>query len=340
MQPDTPHSSNNEAPEQPGLPPVKPPSGRFIVQLFLIPGLIVAGLVLVFAFGSVAWFGTSSPESFLSRLDSNNADIRWRAAHELAQVLKRPESLELASDPKFALDIAERLQLALAELEEAETAAKKALDKKEAEIKKDPNLSDAQKKERVDQERAAAGRKLAPDRNLALYLMSCLGDFTVPVGVPLLSEVAMSNQSAELKGLVLKRRRAVWALANLGSNMQRHYFGKNAKPEDKVLTNEQKSAILAKLQQEASGNNPDRAKWARTATAILEKVHPGGVDKALEICVRGDEKRNVAPAEDVYLRELVAFALNFWDGDRVEPTLLYLARDDGHGVRIEINEED
>src|SRR5947199_5859342 len=106
MQPDSPAPSNNDA--RVGLPPVKPPSARFIVQLFLIPGLIVAGLVFVFVFGGLSWVGTSTPESFLSRLDNPNTEVRWRAAHELAQVLKRPESLELASDPDFALALAQR----------------------------------------------------------------------------------------------------------------------------------------------------------------------------------------------------------------------------------------
>src|SRR5713226_4433089 len=125
-QPDQPRPSNNDLPPGPasGLPAVKPPSGRFILQLFLIPGLIVVGLICVFSFGSLAWVGSSSPESFLSRLDNPNPDIRWRAAHELAQVLKRPESLELASNPDFALDIAERLSKALTELEQAEDNAK------------------------------------------------------------------------------------------------------------------------------------------------------------------------------------------------------------------------
>src|SRR5207249_7780493 len=62
MQPESPAPSNNDAPA--GLPPVKPPSARFIVQLFLIPGLIVAGLVFVFVFGGLSWVGTSTPESF------------------------------------------------------------------------------------------------------------------------------------------------------------------------------------------------------------------------------------------------------------------------------------
>jgi hypothetical protein len=334
MQPDASAPSNNDA--QPGLPPVKPPSGRFILQLFLIPGLIVAGLVLVFVFGGLAWVGTSSPQSFLDRLDSNNPDIRWRAAHELAQVLKRPESLEMASNPKFALDIAERLERASVELERDEYAAKADLKKVLDKIDRDRNLTTETKIQRGNEAALAAWRKLTPQRDLVLFLTSSLGDFTIPVGVHVLSEMVMQDKSAEEKGLVLKRRRAVWALANLGDNMQRHYFGKKVKPDDRVLDNDQKTTILAELDKEAAAAGGLRSLWAQTAMEILQNKRPAGVDAAMEICVRGNDK--IKPAEDLFLRELVAFALNFWDGPRVEPTLLWLAHDDGHGKLIEIDE--
>jgi hypothetical protein len=329
--------SNHDSPGQPaqGLPPVKPPSGRFILQLFLIPGLIVAGLVMVFVFGGLAWVGSNSPESILGRIDSNNEDIRWRAAHELAQVLKRPESLELASDPTFALDIAERLDRALADLEASEYAAKDQLKRTLNEIDRDKSLGKEDKEKRADAESLAAWRRLDAKRNLVLFLTSSMGDFNIPVGVHVLCDMVMKDKSAEEKGLALKRRRAVWALANLGDNMQRHYFGKNAKPEDKVLNSEQKAGILAKLEKEAARFGK-RGDWARTALEVLQKKRAVGVDAALEICVRGNDK--IKAADDPYLRELVAFALNFWDGDRVEPTLLWLSRDDGHGKRIEIGE--
>ena len=90
-------------------------------------GIIVAALILVLAFGGLIWVGASTPESFLARLDNPNPDIRWRAAHELSQVLKRPESLELASNPDFALDLAERLKKALTALEQAESTTQKEL---------------------------------------------------------------------------------------------------------------------------------------------------------------------------------------------------------------------
>src|SRR5262249_20145067 len=102
----------------------------------------------------------------------------------------------------------------------------------------------------------------------------------------------------------------------------------------------QKDAILAKLTEEGKGGG-QRAAWARTTLAILQKKVPSaGGGKALEIVGRGDENKKNPGTDRVYLREPVAFALNFWDGDRVEPTLVWLAQDNGHGVRIEVDEAD
>src|SRR5438445_12499109 len=101
-----------------GLPPVQAPSGRHIVQLFLVPGLIVAGAVTILLGFSWLAGGSRTPDQFLKNIDSANADIRWRAASDLAQVLKRDETL--ASDPAFALRLAERLQKALDELDRLE----------------------------------------------------------------------------------------------------------------------------------------------------------------------------------------------------------------------------
>src|SRR4051812_1871056 len=93
-----------------GLPPVTPPSGRFIVQLFVVPGLIVLFVVLLLVgFAYLAHSQASySTDYFLRRLDNPNADIRWRAANELAQILNRPEqaSLKWKTDARFALDLA------------------------------------------------------------------------------------------------------------------------------------------------------------------------------------------------------------------------------------------
>jgi hypothetical protein len=313
-----------------GLPPVKPPSGKFILQMFLIPLLIVGGLVFVLIFGGLIPVGSITPESFLTRFDNPNPDIRWRAAHELAQVLKRPESLELASNPDFALDLAARLQKGLDALEQAEYAAKTELGKVLDDIEHDKTLSPEEKAKRQDESALAAWNKLRADRDFVLFLTSCMGDFTIPVGVRVLSSIAMKEKSAETKGLSQRRRRAVYAFANLGNNMRQHYFGQTTHPDTKVLTAPQKEAILDRLAKIASGTD-DRAKMAHYAHDVLLQKDPSKVDVVLAFCAKSD---------DVYLRELVALALNFWDGDSVEPTLLMLSKDDGHGKRIEITDID
>jgi hypothetical protein len=328
MATDAPPPTNHQAAK--GMPPVKPPSGRFIVQLFLIPGLIVAGAILVSVFAILPQVVSSTPESFLSRLENPNPDIRWRAAHELAQVLMKPESLELASDPDFALGLAEQLENALADLEKAERTVKSQL---AVEFKRidEQKLTSDERVQRENEAGKAAWRKLEPQRKLVLYLTSCLGNFNIPVGVPVLAMIATKpDRDADLKGLSLRQRRAVWALATLGNNLRTHYFGKNATAETKVLTKPQQRAILDKLAK-ATGGTDKRAETAKYALGVLEGKRPHEVDKALAMC---------AKSQDTFLREETAMALNVWDGPLTEPTLLLLSRDDGHGIRIDVTEDD
>ena len=78
------------------LPPVEPPSAGFIMQLFLVPGLIVAAVVGVWAlFGKIS----SSEQDWrqqVAELRSNNEQRRWRGANGLAQMLRA--DLELGTD--------------------------------------------------------------------------------------------------------------------------------------------------------------------------------------------------------------------------------------------------
>src|SRR5947207_6621873 len=115
---DTPTPPPPQPPPAPGLPPVHPPSGRHIAQLFLVPGLIVAGAVTILLGFSWLAGGSRTPQQFLKNIDSANSDIRWRAASDLAQVLKRDE--KLASDPAFGLRMVEHLQRGLDELDRLE----------------------------------------------------------------------------------------------------------------------------------------------------------------------------------------------------------------------------
>jgi hypothetical protein len=115
-----PSDSFAAGPPPPGMPPVAPPSGKFIVQLFLVPGLIVGLIVCVLLLFNWLFGGPRSPEAFLGKLDDPNTEVRWRAAADLAQVLKRDE--HLAGDASFALDLTERADRA----REASASAEKA----------------------------------------------------------------------------------------------------------------------------------------------------------------------------------------------------------------------
>jgi len=73
------------------LPPVKPPSAGFIVQLFLIPALIVMAVVAVWAlFGRLADSGADWGQ-LVAELGSGNEHRRWRAAQELAQLIRNDQ---------------------------------------------------------------------------------------------------------------------------------------------------------------------------------------------------------------------------------------------------------
>lgn len=295
----------------PGLPPVLPPSGRFIAQLFLVPGMIVLAAVLIILGINYLFVGGNTPRTFLAKLDSDNADIRWRGASDLAQHIKRPESRLLKADVRFALDLAERLRKALDDLDHDEQAL-------ELKIAKWPA---------ADQEKAR--RKLTPQRDFVEYLTSALGDFYAPAGVTLLCEIINREDAIDVKSNIMRRRRAIWALANLGANLQLLA---------QELPKETRAKIIETLEQEKADAAVPRKNWAMNALYYLDDQAVAKdasglamVDRALAQC---------AKSQDRFLRQQVAYALNFWDGDLVEPTLVSLAHDDGFGTLIRIEEKD
>jgi hypothetical protein len=296
-----------------GLPPVTPPSGRFIAQLFVVPGLIVLFVVMLlvgFAYLANSQSGYTT-EYFLRRLDNPNADIRWRAANELAQILNRPEqgSLKWKTDPRFALDLAERLQSAYEDLL-----------RREDEVQRRVGAAPAPEQE-------AAWLALREQRSQLLFLAASLSDFHVPVGAPLLCEMALHDKSPDLKANTLRRRQAVWALAKLGDNTRG--FEK--------LSAAERADVLEALRQEAAAPSTPRGRWARTA---LHYVNPAGNDAGSDVVKIDDVLARLADSDDRFLRELVAYACNFWPGPLVEPTLVRLSQDDGHGTLIKIDEND
>lgn len=85
------HEPAGSTPLPQELPPVTPPSAGYIVQLFLIPALIVAAVVAVWAlFGKLADSETDWKQ-LVSELGSNNEHRRWRAAMGLAQLLQNDQ---------------------------------------------------------------------------------------------------------------------------------------------------------------------------------------------------------------------------------------------------------
>src|SRR5438270_8528684 len=154
------------APGGTSLPPVTPPAGKFIAQLFVIPGVLVA--VAVGCIWFVSWLvgGYLNPEQFLKGLRSSNAEVRWRRASDLAQVLKRDEAL--AANAKFSLDLAVLLRQALRENEYSERLYQ----------------------QKPTEDRADALKALQDERAFIEFLIASLGNFSVPTGVPLLGELA------------------------------------------------------------------------------------------------------------------------------------------------------
>ncbi|MFO0842847.1 MAG: hypothetical protein U0797_10690 [Gemmataceae bacterium] len=151
------------------------------LQLFFVPLLIVGVLVGLYLLGSV-FLGKGdrgrAAQVYLRDLDNGNPDIRYRAASDLSQQL--PRSPEMAIDAAFALGLSERLQAALNESASAENdfAAKHG------------GLTDAEREKTLTKE-------LAPRRNLIMYLRACLGNFSMPVGVPLLKQMARQLSGME-----------------------------------------------------------------------------------------------------------------------------------------------
>ena len=86
------------------LPPVEPPSAGFLVQLFLVPGLIVAIIVGVWlTFHWLAHLG-QDPQAYVRTLRRDN-EGRWQAALNLANDLRGPGGAELKSDANLATEL-------------------------------------------------------------------------------------------------------------------------------------------------------------------------------------------------------------------------------------------
>ncbi len=106
---DTPDSPEGEAlPDE--LPPVEPPSARFIVQLFVVPGLIVLAIVGVWALFGKLSSSDQDWQSLVNEMRTTNKHRRWRGAYGLAQVLdidghRRETGQKLAANRDIAQEL-------------------------------------------------------------------------------------------------------------------------------------------------------------------------------------------------------------------------------------------
>jgi HEAT repeat protein len=90
------------------LPPVQPPSAGFLVQLFLIPGIIVAIIVVVWML--FVWLATpdSDPQKYVEGI-GRNTDDAWQKAEYLAEMLRNDRGNQLKGDAQLAGKLAELL---------------------------------------------------------------------------------------------------------------------------------------------------------------------------------------------------------------------------------------
>jgi hypothetical protein len=298
-----------------GLPPVAPPSGKFLIQLFLVPGLIVGlALAVVWAFGWLVG-GSYSADEFMKDFRNPNMEFRWRRASELAQILPREKSMAL--NAKFTLDLPELLRETLRENAQNERAW---IERSRGSGK---SLADR------------PAKALLEERAFIQYLIPCLGYLALPTGVPILEELALAKEDgADPDTIQVRRRAAVFALANLPGSFK--YLDS--------LSPEEKQQLLNSLQTEGMKGSSERRQWAELAAEYIQARQAGqpralGVDQTLAECVRSSHP---APQERL-LRELVALALNLWEGSpeenrRMEDTLLQLSYDDGQ--RMELSYDD
>ena len=100
----------HEADDQ--LPEVEPPSAGFIVQLFVVPGAIVAAVMLVTLLFNWIAHRESDPQAYLRHIERGRINS-WQAAHDLAIELGRRTSLR--KDPALAEQVGKLLARKLAE---------------------------------------------------------------------------------------------------------------------------------------------------------------------------------------------------------------------------------
>ncbi len=161
------------------LPPVEPPSARFIIQLFVVPALIV--MLVVGVWIVVTWLvhrTTMKPEDLIDGLQTASV-ARWQRASELADLLRNERFAEFRNNGKAATQLAAVL---------------------------DREVDAAGGGERMDEENV----------NLRYFLARALGEFQVDEGTDILLKTATADRDPQE---ALVRRGALQALAIRAFNL-------------------------------------------------------------------------------------------------------------------------
>lgn len=164
------------------LPPVEEPSAKFIIQLFVVPALIVAGIVGLWL--SFSWLVRSTsigPDKLIAGVDQGPNVARWQRASELADILHDKRYASFKRDHGAATHLAQILN-------------------REIDQSKDGN----------DGEQAAY---------LRFFLARALGEFEVEEGTDALLKAAETKRTPNDD---LVRRGALEALAMRIYNLSQH----------------------------------------------------------------------------------------------------------------------
>ena len=120
-------STPGSLPEE--LPPVEPPSASFIMQLFLVPAVIVAAVIGIWALFGQLSASEQDWRQLVTELSSNNEHRRWRGANGLAQMLRADIELKevgqnLATNQQIASEMTALMSELLADTAHTEAQIK------------------------------------------------------------------------------------------------------------------------------------------------------------------------------------------------------------------------
>jgi len=162
------------------LPPVEPPSAGFILQLFVIPGVIVVVIVAIWLmFSWIAHHASTRPEDVVQGLQGSGP-ARWQRANELADMLRNSRHTDFRRNSNAATQLAEILQ------RELTTAT-------------------------------SPGGMESGAVNLRYFLCRALGEFEVADGLEVLIKAATTSRDPREQWV---RRGAIQAIAVLGYHLQ------------------------------------------------------------------------------------------------------------------------